>query len=307
MKHLFLAFLLIAGCVFDRTTAQTTTILDDVPGCTCLADEVCDASNTSAPDVRACEFTESRRPTVSDSEYPYKFESVNDELVPICDALEADAEFQETVGNQSRTYDIYFGDKTLRNYYKTGPIAHRITYGICDDLYAEQNSCPGAGETPYLSQGTYYPEPRQSAMMSWPMPVTKTLFRFTQTCKSSLDDNNITMGHEDGLLLYVTLESATGDDDDDGMSIDDVMSNFQPVLTSEDWIEPIAGSQRRYMSHSFVDVDGRDYCLLVVSLGNEPCKGPPPLPDPSSASTNILHAGVFHMGYFVAIGLSLMY
>merc|ERR1739848_306636 len=110
---------------------------DDVPGCACQADTTCGTDDTILySNVAACAFTQLR------SE-PYNFTSVFGQPVPICDALEADPEFQETVGNENSTryYQLSGGDQTIGPYYETGFFALTVTSGTCQDLYAEQNSC----------------------------------------------------------------------------------------------------------------------------------------------------------------------
>merc|ERR1712029_1211220 len=49
-----------------------------------------------------------------------------------------------------------------------------------------------------------------------------------------------------------------------------------PNMTRADWIMPKAGSTRRYIKHDIKDVDGTEYCLFLLSIGNEPCRGHPP-------------------------------
>merc|ERR1712025_628617 len=106
-------------------------------------------------------------------------------------------------------------------------------------------------------------------------------------CESWISpDRNITTGYEDSIFVQAVLETGKNSGDLDLCKADDAAR--YPALTRADWIEPKAGSSRRYMRHDIVDVDGTEYCLLLLSIGNEPCRGPPPAS--SSHTTNGRHA-----------------
>ena len=265
--------------------ATTINADNDVPGCACQADTTCGTKHLNAevlypdslfPDVLACSLAQRSDP-------PYRFPDVLDQ--PLCDGLEADPEFQRAVGNESIPYYI---NGQGEPYYETGFVAMKIAQGSCEDLIAEQNSCPvatdGSNQDPdeedEFGSGNSYSrvEPKACTSLGRTLPTTNSTLKVSFACESwNSPDKNITGGYEDGISIHAIL----GEDLD--LCGDDKQA-FPPSLTREDWIEPKAGSSRRYMTKEIVD-DGTEYCLLVMSIGNEPCRGPQPASS-SSRTTN---------------------
>lgn len=266
----------------------TTNADNDVLGCACQADTTCGNITELFPGTMACSLTQRSDP-------PYDFPEVLEQPVAICDGLEADPEFQEAVANESISYYFSGGGKTIGPYYQTGYVVSQVVYGTCEDLIAEQNSCPldnGSDEDDELlaftgrSFSTH--KPNGCASMAVTLPTTNSSLDVSFTCESLISpDKNITAEYEDGIFVQAVLGT---DSDDLKLCKADVAAKY-PALTRADWIEPKAGSSRRYMRHEIVDVDGTEYCLLVLSTGNEPCRGPPPAS--SSHTTNRRHALLF--------------
>ena len=292
-------------------SAPTLSLASDVPGCGCSA-TVCDpALGTGFPDPEACVF-------VLQPSWPYQFEGITNQSVPLCDALDADPTFQSTFGKNAKPYYWWSGGQQAGPYSPSGFLPIFLFPSTCSEAFEYQDSC---GATPvtdgdaagaslkgkpieilqqrYESRtngtddvtegdetdgstwfGAGYSIVDQSScgMATYTLPNTGNKVRVTPTCASRFD-KNITAGYEDSLLLYV--ESGGGD----GFLCDaDVAAGYTPALTSEDWIEPISG--RRYMCYEFVD-EGQAYSVLTMSLGNAPCDGPePPSPSPSTSSAN---------------------
>jgi len=307
---------LFACCVF-QCVALTATVkaatLADVPGCACQADTTCGPEDGYKREIGACSFVRG-------------FGNVQNAPIPICDGLEADSEFQETIGDQSNTYSTKFGP-----YYETGLLSYRMDFGTCDDLYHAQPQkswCPTSDvqnvtddeyaseldtdfEWASLSSGAFNPKFGSGGGSSRSLHMgsheIKTVLQFHYLCESSSTSDHasaITAGYEDNLFLIVSTGPEVNPDDDYEWAPE--VDDSRPTLTNKDWIKPIAGSSRRYMTHDFMDVDnGRKYCLLVTAIGNEHCSGPPPstsmpdpLPDPfpappsSSTNGNFQHAGM---------------
>lgn len=284
-RYLLLALLLAS------TTINAET--DDVPGCACQADTTCGTKRLNSevlypdslfPDVLACSLAQR-------SDYPYNFTEVLEEPVPLCDALEADPEFQKAVGNESIPYYI---NGQGEPYYDTGFVAMKIAQGTCEDLIAEQNSCPvgtrsDQDEEDEFSSGNSYSkvEPNSCASLGMTLPRTNSSLKISFACESwHSPDQNITGGYEDGISIHAILR----EDEDLDLCGDD--KSVLPTLTRDDWIKPKVGSSRRYMTKDVVDNDGSNYCLLVVSIGNEPCRGPQPASSSSSHTMNGRLAGL---------------
>mmetsp|Transcript_65367 Transcript_65367/g.76814 ORF Transcript_65367/g.76814 Transcript_65367/m.76814 type:complete len:339 (-) Transcript_65367:40-1056(-) len=303
--HSFFPFLL-AGCVLLRvalTVTVTAVTLNDVPSCACQADTTCGTEGSYPVHVGACNFVAG-------------FGNVRNASIPICDGLEADSEFQETIGDEANTYSSTLNGATtaLGPYYISGPLTYRVDYGTCDDLYNAQPQkswCPTSDfqnitDDEYASEldgnfeiglfsGFSRPKPGSSGSFGWNMPFDSVL-QVHYLCESSSSSSRasaITAGYEDNLFLIVSIGPEVNPNDDYEWLPEVDMS--RPTLTNQDWIKPIAGSSRRYMTHDIVDVENaREYCILFTAIGNEHCSGPPPpptsmpvpLPNPPSSSTN---------------------
>jgi len=286
--HSFFPFLL-AGCVLLRvalTVTVTAATLNDVPSCACQADTTCGTEGSYPVHVGACNFVAG-------------FGNVRNASIPICDGLEADSEFQETIGDEANTYSTTLNGATtaLGPYYISGPLTYRVDYGTCDDLYnaQPQKSCPDANFEIGLFSGFSRPKPGSSGSFGWNMPFDSVL-QVHYLCESSSSSSRasaITAGYEDNLFLIVSIGPEVNPNDDYEWLPEVDMS--RPTLTNQDWIKPISGSSRRYMTHDIVDVENaREYCILFTAIGNEHCSGPPPpptsmpvpLPNPPSSSTN---------------------
>ena len=155
-----------------------------------------------------------------------------------------------------------------------------------------------------------------STIFNYAPNSTDSVLQVHELCESRSTSDRasaITAGYEDNLFLIVSIEV---NPNDDYYWIPEVDMS-RPTLTNQDWIKPIAGSSRRYMTHDIVDVENikREYCILFTAIGNEHCSGPPPpstsmpdpLPDPPSSSTNgnFRHASILLIssivGTFVCI------
>lgn len=315
---------LLAGCALLRVAltaiAVTAATLSDVPGCACQADTTCERRQ-----VGACDFVAN-------------LGNVENAPIPICDGLEADSEFLETFGDESNTYSTRINGATtaVGPYYESGPLSYRIDYGTCDDLYHAQPQkswCPTSnfqnstddeyaseldGDFRSLSRARMYgfshPGPGSSgsfASKNFDSNSTDSVLQVHDLCESSSTSDrasSITNGYEDNLFLIVSIGPEVNSNDDYEWIPEVDMS--RPTLTNQDWIKPIAGSSRRYMTHDIVDVENaREYCILFTAIGNEHCSGPPPpstsmpdpLPDPPSSSTNgnFQHASVLLIFLFL--------
>ena len=270
--------------------ATTINADSDVPGCACQADTTCANITELFPDTLACSLTQRSDP-------PYDFPGVLEQPVAICDGLEADPEFQEAVGNESRPYYFTGGGETIGPYYETGFVVTQVAYGTCEDLINEQNSCPLDNESDdddelLAFSGTSMSGVRPNACgsMKMTLPTTNSTLDVSSTCESYVSpDKNITAGYEDSIFV----QAVVGTDSDKPDLCDAETAAKYPALTRADWIEPKAGSSRRYIRHQIVDVDGTEYCLLVLSIGNEPCRGPPPAPSSSHTTNNGRHVLLF--------------
>ena len=177
------------------------------------------------------------------------------------------------------------------------------------DAVTEMESDATDGSTTLASDigaGFGLVHPSSCFMFTYTLPDTDTMLRITPTCASRFDDN-ITTGYDDSLLLYVVMGG-----EDEFLCDADVAARYTPVLTSEDWIEPISG--RRYMCYEFVD-EGQAYSVLTMSLGNAPCDGPKPQPTPSptpfsppspSTSTGTCPGGHFTMSFAVPVVVAML-
>eukprot|EP00592_Proboscia_alata_P025367 CAMPEP_0194446482 /NCGR_PEP_ID=MMETSP0176-20130528/128466_1 /TAXON_ID=216777 /ORGANISM="Proboscia alata, Strain PI-D3" /LENGTH=390 /DNA_ID=CAMNT_0039273207 /DNA_START=164 /DNA_END=1336 /DNA_ORIENTATION=- len=349
---------LLAGCVLLRvalTVTVTAATLNDVPSCACQADTTCGTEGSYPVQVGACNFVAG-------------FGNVRNASIPICDGLEADSEFQETIGDEANTYsstlngattalgpyyisgpltyrvdygtcdDLYNAqpqkswcptsdfqnitddeyaselDGALGPYYISGPLTYRVDYGTCDDLYNAQPQkswCPTSDfqnitDDEYASEldgnfeiglfGFSHPKPGSSGSVGSYVKNITSVLQVHYLCESSSSSSRasaITAGYEDNLFLIVSIGPEVNPNDDYEWLPEVDMS--RPTLTNQDWIKPIAGSSRRYMTHDIVDVENaREYCILFTAIGNEHCSGPPPpptsmpvpLPNPPSSSTN---------------------
>jgi len=282
---------IVLALLVATTNAETD---NDVPGCACQANSTCGTTDTSTfSDILACSL-------IQRSDPPYRFQGAFEQPVAICDGLEADPEFQQAVGNESRSY--YFnrgGRDSIGPYYETGFVAMQVGYGTCQDMIAKQNSCPidatgSDDQDDDFSTGNSFGlvKPNSCTSFRLTLPTTNSTLDVSSTCESWISpEKNITGGHEDSIVLYAVLGRETDISDHD-LCDADMTSEYVPALTRADWIEPKANSSRRYFSHDIMDVDGTEYCLLVVSIGNEPCRGPPP-PSSSSRTTNGRHVVLF--------------
>ena len=302
-------------CVGRTATAVTAATLDDVPGCACQADTTCESRRQSQP----------RPPTLCD--FVEGFGDVQNAPVPICDGLEADSEFLETFGDKSNTYSTRFGGATtaVGPYYESGPLVYRIDYGTCDDLYyhsqpQKSSWCPTTSNFRNITDEESVSEEERGAVLmhgfsrvgpgsagstasnilNYAPNSTDSVLQVHFMCESSSTSDRasaIIAGHEDNLFLVVSIGPEVNPNDDYEWIPE--VDTSRPTLTNKDWIKPVAGSSRRYMTHDIVDVENaREYCILFAAIGNEHCSGPPPpstttttslpdpLPDPPSSSTN---------------------
>lgn len=261
--------LLLHMSSFHQWTAEA--FLEDVPGCKCDATLCGDGSEWNGID--ACTFTKQSKP-------PYLFQNVVIQNEPMCDALEADTDFQET-----------YGDKGIAEgtYYPSGFLSVSITSGTCQDEYTKQNSCNQSYAGKIATSRTL--TGKGCGMTTLPMPVTNSSLRVTSTCLSEVDES-IASGYDDDLVIYVELGMVgDGDSLEDNFSFssyydflcrEEVAARHQPILKGKkDWIEPKKG--RRYMCYDFADYNSQAYNVLVMSLGNAPCSGPVITPFPTSA------------------------
>ena len=139
--------------------------------------------------------------------------------------------------------------------------------GTCSEAIAEQESCE-LDPANYVGSGINQARvsPRACSVTGAILPNTNTEVNILPICTSYYNDN-ITSGFEDELQIFVE----TG-----GSDRDSCRGENTPVLTSQDWIEPIPG--QRYMCYQFLDPNDatKTYSALFMSLGNEPCDGPKP-------------------------------
>jgi len=251
---------------------------DDVPGCTCPAtDCVGDDDGLSGGALEVCSFAFSGSAP---------FENITDQSTPLCDTLEASAEFQQAVGEDAETYFFSSGGVSVGPYYKTLLLPVWMGNGTCASAIAEQSSCV---EGSAFSKTTAAVEPGSCFQTGTSTPVgddgTTETIKIAATCQSWYNED-ITTGFDDSLVLFVqtgsTIEALDLCDKD--------LTGYSPVLTSSDWVEPQSG--RRYMCYEFTSgALGQDFYVLTMSLGNAPCSGPevlPPTPTPSAAARSMV-------------------
>lgn len=310
--------------------ASSVVDYSDVPGCNCSA-TVCDPPQ-GFPDPEACVF-------VKRSDPPYFFEGITNQSAPLCDALDADPTFQSTFGKNATPYYWWSGGQRTGPYSPNGFLPIYLFQSTCNEAFRYQESCAATipvsdgdagalislkgkpievfqqryelrtngtdvvtegdatdGSTE-IGAGYGIVGPSGCSMTTYTLPTTDTKLRITPTCASRFD-GNITAGYEDSLLLYVVMGGQ------DGFLCDaEVAAGYTPVLTSEDWIEPVSG--RRYMCYEFAD-EGQAYSMLTMSLGNAPCDGPePPSPSPSTSAGTCL-GGRFTMSFAVPVVVAIL-
>mmetsp|Transcript_25497 Transcript_25497/g.52152 ORF Transcript_25497/g.52152 Transcript_25497/m.52152 type:complete len:318 (-) Transcript_25497:162-1115(-) len=270
--------------------------LDAIPGCDCDASICVDFFANGANTTQACSFVDR-----SD-----KFESiVNRTGVPLCDALENSAAFRQTFGNEtSKSFYSVGGRKRPIAHHPSGIVPVFLRAGTCDKAYVQQSRCPTnnttetEGDTDFgvgiwmFNQG----DVNGCSMGTYVLPTTMNKLRFTVVCASQLDET-ITTGYEDSLVVYADLGN-----DDRFLCDKDVATQYTPIKTSEDWIEPTMG--RRWMCHDFAD-GGQTYSLMLMSLGRAPCSGPEP--DTASSARKMFDLGrAQYLGVCGLVAVSLL-
>lgn len=230
---------------------------DDIPGCACPL-SVCRETESEpelpieslyrSSSVAACSLL-----TLPTGEIDGIFDDLS---LPICDAIEGSNDFQEQAGPNAPTVDYVVGGP----YYSTSGVTWAVGSGTCDDIYAKENSC-GSEDFNTTTQNVawFLIDPKGCAS------TTTRDLAVTVRCRS-FTDNTLTPP-EDSLDVYIENEFVEGSPCDG--------NNFSPKLTSNTWIEPESG--RRYMCYetTILSQEGSEVLhVMVMSIGNEPCKGP---------------------------------
>lgn len=227
------AALLALGTVPGRAVAE------EVPGCGCSAD-LC----------KSLELDLNKLPDACNFMINFSYDTIPDTTEPICAALQNSSEFQDEFGSSASPYTlISSGTTTVEvggpRYYSTGALPISVRSGTCSEVIAEQESCEVDPEN-YVdsginNQGDLFP--RTCSVTRAILPNTNTEVTILPIC-ASLYNDNITSGFEDELHIFVE----TGDGIDSCIAI---AEKNTPVLTSQDWIEPIPG--QHYMCYQFLD------------------------------------------------------
>lgn len=234
--------LITSAAVAALGTIPGRAVSEEAPGCGCSADLCRDLTVSPV----ACHFRQSF--------------VIPDETEPICAALQDSPDFQDAFGSGVIPSNPAGGPL----YYPSGPFPYTLRLGTCSEAIAEEQSCERNPENSVVGSIDY--KANECYTESGYLPGTNTTVHATWTCASKLD-GDITSGFEDELLIFVE----TG-----GRAKDSCRGENTPVLTSQDWIEPIPG--QRYMCYEFLDPNDstKTYSALFMTLGNEPCDGPKP-------------------------------
>lgn len=262
---------------------KATTILDDVPGCACQGHWCKEEEKThlsysdeEMDHVAICPFLGSA----------YGFFDVSSSGL-ICDELQGNHKFRRSYG------DLANPDHWSDFYYNVGRTLIRVESGNCDSVYQRQQQCFTDPSSYYSTARWYAPHP--TSCQNWPgfrLPTTNATLTVAPACLSSFQD--VDSPQDDRWLLYASWKKDDDNDDVDFCRRNDIdkvaidaeartaglLQNrssypYFPIMGREDWIEPVGG--RRYMGYDFVDdqKEANQYCLLVLSLGYEPCHGFP--------------------------------
>jgi len=288
---------------------KAAPILDDVPGCACQGNWCKGEEKThfwysdeEMDHGAICPFLGSAYNFLSSD---FKTSGL------VCDELQASDNFRRAFGDLGNTG--FPEDRDMdRIYYNAGGHLVRVESGNCQTAYERQQQC-FADPSSYYSTARWYP-PHPTSCSSWEfsLPTTDSKLAVASACLSSFE--NIDGPSDDSWLLYASWSDGTNDDVDfcryepSGTSSDvapgvapassDVAPSVAPepridkarveklnqnrssyphfpIMGREDWIEPVEG--RRYAGYDFVDdrAEANEYCLLVLSLGYEPCHGSP--------------------------------
>ncbi len=254
--------------------ASVDSLDDDVPGCNCPG-TICPAisSGWPLPHPIVCDL---KPYDVNDIDY------VGNEN-PICDTILESPEFQKEYGvNATGWYNWGLGD--YGPYYDKSHIIHLHGIGTCEDVLTSQSNCT-TPDTPSLNilaggAGPYTQQTCSGSTFTTPMNETLTI---SMTCESWWNEDiiNDNTPWKDNYECYVEM----GDVDSICNKIKS-SNTLTPVLTSTDWIEPKEG--RRYMCKDVESSKGEDIFILLFSIGNEPCSGPPHnVDDPNPAAPKV--------------------
>eukprot|EP00984_Skeletonema_dohrnii_P020246 scaffold9815_cov87-Skeletonema_dohrnii-CCMP3373.AAC.6 len=229
---------------------------DHVPGCNC-GGTVC-PETFEGINIEACSFVMSSG-----------YSSIRNQSTPICDALLVDPTYVNNFGDVSdpKLISVSHGGRFVGvDYYKGGSAAVYRYKGTCAQAYEKQNSCPTEpSNADVWPTSKYDPSldfdgaiistfnsaiiPNDCTKMTWKYPETHPTISTTATCLSYYNES-IATGYEDGFVIY--LEKGA----DVNVCDKDASTNYAPILTSADWLEPVPG--QRYMCYDYMD-EGSPY------------------------------------------------